>query len=242
MASGCVIPAEGKMAARTKTGQIGGHAVRIIIGDASTQEGDVVFVPQYAEDGPLDDTGRALLDAGAEAGMTAYEDLVARHGPQKEGSVHLCASGGPFAPYLMHGVVLGSGPDKEFETVQAGVRNASDVCGQAALGRLVLPALGLDDLSCLSPRQSAEAMMAGLLQHSESGGAPVDVTIVVPHKEEAINRSAEIFSAFARVFDSGSYRGAAPAQRGERANELAVTIDGMDIGLPRPPPKPDPPR
>ncbi len=198
---------------RMATGTVGNSTVHVEVGDISRAEVDAVVVPQFATGLSTGGVGGAILRSGAEAGMWAFGELVRERGKLPFGTAVATGSGGSYARMLIHVVSVGSGQDMEFGTVALAFRAALSAAADAGVRTMAAPALGTGIIGMLTPRQSAEAMLATLEMHGREGGAPIEVKFVSYD-------SPETAKAFCGVLDRRSYLGIDTNQPG---------LNGMDL-------------
>ena len=188
----------------TFSGDIFGQAINIELGDLAAKSCDACIVPQFDSCVSGAGVGGAMIRAGAEKGMRAYQNHLDTHGGKLNfGEACLTSSGGGKAKYLLHVVSVDSGVENEFSTVQKAVFNALLQAQKRGVKTIAAPALGTGALGTLTPAQSAKAMMSAISQFAKGSGRFDKISLV-------IHDSAALQHEFAKVLEDKSYESAVP--------------------------------
>ena len=201
-------------------GTVGGNPLILVQGDISAVATDAVMVPEFTGAASYGGVGGALARAGCLGGLEAYDKIVGDEGPFKFGMAVLTPSGGGTAPNLIHVVSAGAPAEHQFAVAKASMRNALHLAEKSGIASLAVPALCTGIIGALTGVQSAQAMLSGIAEHVEAGGASIEVRVVT-------FRSPSTHADFAKVMEDGSYVSADVEQIGERPFDLARWDSGM---------------
>jgi O-acetyl-ADP-ribose deacetylase (regulator of RNase III) len=209
-------------------GGINGIPVRIEQGDITSKKCDAYVIPQFNSCMSEGGVGGAVMRAGAEQGMLAYEQYLSGHGGTLAfGDACVTAAGGGNAKYLIHVASVGSGPASEFSTIQKAVFNALALAKKRGIKIIGIPALGTGVIGSLTPTQSAKAMMSAVFEFAKKDATLHEINF-------AIYAPDAVVAEFGNVLKEKSYQhtsdevGAKKFDFGKWASEMRRDISAND--------------
>ena len=160
--------------------------VNVVLGDITSLRVDAYIVPQFDDALSEGGVGGAVMRAGALSGMNAYQEYIDKKGALNFGEGIITKSRGGNSKFLLHVASVGSGMEREFDTVRKAVFFALQLAENHSVSSVATPALGTGIIGDLTDEQSAKAIFSAIDEFSKTGKSVRSVSLVIYGNPKAV--------------------------------------------------------